>query len=91
MTNVITIEKAKKELPKLVKEVETSRKRYFLSGEGKPQAVVLGFEDFLRSVLRAKRSKALKKIQESARAKGLDKLTMKEIEAEIKDYRKTKK
>lgn len=91
ITNVITIEKAKDVFPKLIKEVKGSKKRYLLSLEGKPQAVVLGFEDFMRSVLRSGRSRVVAKIQEEATAKGLNTLTLKDINAEGKAYREEKK
>lgn len=91
MTSVITIEKANKEFPKLIKEVKDSKKRYLLSLQGKPQVVVLGFEDYLRSILRSSRSKVMTTIQEEAEAKGLDKLVMKDINDEVNAYRKAKK
>lgn len=91
VTSVITMEKAKEVFPKLIREVKGSKKRYFLSLEGRPQAVVLGFGDFIRSVLRSGRSKVVIKIQEEATAKGLNKLNLKDINTEIKAYRKAKK
>lgn len=91
MTNVITVQKATKEFPKLVKGVKGSKRRYVLSLEGKPEAVVLGFDDYLRSILRSKRSRTLTRIQEEARARGLDKLTLRDIDAEVEAYRRAKK
>ncbi|MEE9584602.1 MAG: hypothetical protein V3W51_03895 [Candidatus Brocadiales bacterium] len=91
MTSVITVEKATKEFPQLLKNVKDSKKRYFLSLQGRPQAVVLGFDDYLRSILQSKRSKAVTRIQEAAKVKGQDKLTLKAINTEISAYRKTKK
>ncbi len=91
MTSVITMENATEVFPKLIKEVKGSKKRYFLSLEGRPQVVVLGFEDFIRSILRSGRSKVVTKIQEEATAKGLNKLTLKDINAEVKACRKAKK
>lgn len=90
MTNVITIEKAKKELPEIIKKVRGSKKRFLLSRQGRPQAVVLGYDDYLRSIIRSGRPKAMTRIQEEAKAKGLDKLTLKEIDAEVRTYRKAK-
>lgn len=83
MTNVITVQKATKEFPKLVKDVKGSKRRYVLSLKDKPEAVVLGFDDYLKSILRSKRSRTLTRIQKEARAGGLDKLTLKDIDAGI--------
>lgn len=91
MTNVITVRRATKEFPKLVKDVKGSKRRYVLSLKGKPEAVVLGFDDYLRSILRSKRSRTVTRIQEEAMARGLNKLTLKDIDAEIAAYRKSKK
>lgn len=51
--------------------------------------MTLSVEDYLKNVIR--QPELLAKVQLSAKKAGLDKMTAKEIEAEITDYRKTKK
>ena len=90
-TDVIPVEEAKENLLKMIKEVKGSKKRYLLSLQGRPQAVVLGFDDYLRSILRSRRSRIVTRIQKEAKARGLDKLTLKDIDYETRIYRKEKK
>jgi hypothetical protein len=51
--------------------------------------VILGVEDYLKNIV--KQPKLITNIQISAKEAGLDRLRDTEIEAEIKDFRKTKK
>ena len=84
------LDQARKELSRLVREAKKTNIRFLLSERGKPQAVVLGIDDFLKNVLKKERLSVIAEIQLEAKEKGLDKMTMKEIDREIKAYRKEK-
>ncbi|MGC8494173.1 MAG: hypothetical protein ACP5SH_20810 [Syntrophobacteraceae bacterium] len=58
-------------------------------GAGKPSVVILSVEDYLGNVV--KKNDLLAEIQLGAQKAGLDKTAPKEIEAEIRSYRRTKK
>jgi len=45
----------------------------------KEGAVVMGFDDYLRSILRVRRSKTVARIREKAKAGGMDMLPLKDI------------
>lgn len=85
---MIGLDEARKNLSKIVQEANTGKTRYVLSTRGKPKAIVMGVEDFLRNVLKRDRLSVIAEIQLEAKAKGLDKLTMREINKEIHAARK---
>ena len=74
---------------KVMDEVEKKNTRFLVSRRGKPKIVMLSVEDYLKNVL--KEQGLLAEIQLSAQEKGLDRMTSKEIDAEIKAYRQGKK
>jgi len=80
---VIGLDEARKNLSKIVQEANVGKTRYLLSARGKPKAVMIGVEDYLRNVLKRDRLTVIAEIQLEAKARGLDKLTMREIDKEI--------
>lgn len=84
------LDRARKELSRLVREAQKTNTRFLLSERGKPQAVVLGIDDYLKNILKRDRLSVVAEIQIEAREKGLDKVTMEEIDREIKAHRKEK-
>ncbi len=80
---VIGLDEARKNLSKIVQEANAGKTRYLLSARGKPKAVMIGVEDYLRNVLKRDRLTVIAEIQLEAKARGLDKLTMREIDKEI--------
>ena len=87
---VIGLDEARKNLPKIVQEANVGKTRFLLSMRGKPRAVVIGIEDYLCNVLKRDRLSVIAEIQLEAKARGLDKLTMREIDKEIHAARKEK-
>lgn len=69
--------------------VEKDNQRYIVSHRGKPKMVLLSVEDYMENIL--KKPSLLAEIQSQAAAGGLDKMTDKEINDEIKSYRRTKR
>ncbi|MBC7076634.1 MAG: type II toxin-antitoxin system prevent-host-death family antitoxin [Syntrophomonadaceae bacterium] len=66
-----------------------------ITSNGKPVAVLSGIneenlEEHLRMMRRIRAMVAVNKIQEESRQKGLDKISMDEIEAEIKTVRRNR-
>ena len=86
---IIGMKEARKSLSSLVKEVKTKNARYLLSVRGKPQAVLFSLEDFLHNIV--KTPQIMVKLQNTARKKGLHRLTMDDIDREIGTYRREKR
>lgn len=85
---LIGLDEARKNLSKVVQNATAGKARYLLSTRGKPRAVVIGVDDYLRNVLKRDRLSVITEIQIEAKAKGLDKLTMGEIDKEVRAARK---
>jgi prevent-host-death family protein len=82
---------ARNQLGRILERVKRKKERFVVSRKGEATAVILGYEDFLRSVLRLKEAAVLKKIREAARRSGASRLTSAEIEAEIRAAREERK
>ena len=87
---MIGLDRARKELSRLVRDAQQAHTRFLLSVKGKPQAVVLGIDDYLKNVLKKERLSVIAEIQLEAKEKGLDTMTMEEIDEEIRTHRKEK-
>jgi hypothetical protein len=71
----------------------SSLRRLFISQkpgttEGEAKAIILGVEDYLRTIVETPES--LSTLQEQAKKSGVDKLTLEEIEKEINAVRRIK-
>lgn len=72
----------------VMSEVEKTNTRFLVNRRGKPKMIMLSVNDYLKNVL--KDDKLLTEIQLKARESGLAKITGKEIDTEIKAFRKEK-
>jgi len=80
---------ARTQLGQILDRVSENGERFLINKRGAPTAVILSFEDYVRSIL--KEPELLDKLQElhqKARDVGVDKLTMSEIDAEVEATRK---
>jgi prevent-host-death family protein len=78
---------ARNQLDRILARVKRNQERFVVSKKGEATAVILGYEDFVRSILGIKEPVILRKIQREARRSGVSKLTVKEINAEIRAAR----
>jgi hypothetical protein len=60
--------------------------RFVVDRRGEPQVVIMGIKDFLNTIVPEK--KVLAAIRADARKKGKDKLSLREINREIRSYRR---
>jgi len=88
MTKLIDALSARTRFGELMEEAEKGKTRFLVSRRGKPKVVILGVKDYLKNVI--KQPEILTTIQLSAQKAGLDKMSDKEIESEIADYRRSK-
>ena len=76
---------ARTQLGQILERVKKNQDRFLISKNGEATAVILSVEDYLRNVI--KQPEVLTKLQQQAKKAGTDKLTIEEIEAEIKAFR----
>lgn len=88
ITKLIDALSARTRFGELMEEAEKGKTRFLVSRRGKPKVVILGVRDYLKNVI--KQPEILTTIQLSAQKAGLDKMSDKEIESEIADYRRSK-
>lgn len=82
---------ARTQLGKILERVKKNKERFIVSRKGEATAVILGYEDFVRSILKIEEPAILRKIREGARQSGASKLTLKEINAEIRAVREERR
>ena len=87
MTKLIDALSARTHLGEVMEEAEKENTRFLVSRRGKPKVVILGVEDYLRNVV--KKNELLAEIQVGAQKAGLDKITAREIDSEIRSYRRS--
>ena len=87
-TKLIDALSARTHFGEMMEEAEKEKTRFLVSRRGKPKVVILSVEDYLKNVI--KQPKILTTIQLSAQKAGLDKMSDREIEAEITSYRRSK-
>jgi hypothetical protein len=82
---VVSLFAAQLQLGKIVRQARIKNTRFVVDEGGEPQAVIMGFKDFLKTV--APEKKVLSAIRAQARKNGTSKLTLREINREIRAYR----
>jgi prevent-host-death family protein len=85
ISNVVSTTTARTQFDQILKSVEDNEERFIIDRRGDPKAVLMGIEDFIRTI--APEPEALRAIRADAKAKGTDKLGMRQIAAEIAAYR----
>jgi prevent-host-death family protein len=86
MTKVIPALTARTQLGQIIKQARERGDRFIVEKRNEPQVVILSIEDYLANVV--KQPKALTKLQEQAKKRGLEKLTATDIDREIRRIRK---
>lgn len=89
VTRIIPALVARTQLGQILERVSKNQDRFLISRKGEAAAVILSVEDYLRNIV--KQPEALKRLQEQAKRAGTDKLTLEEIDAEIKALRKSRR
>jgi prevent-host-death family protein len=89
MTKVVSALTARTQFGQILKLASKKSQRFIVDRRGEPLAVIMGIQDFIKTV--APEPEVLKAIGEASKRKGTDKLTMREIDAEIKAVRRAKR
>lgn len=77
---------ARTQFGQILRRVRHNHERFVVDRRGEPQAVILGVEEYLRNF--AKETPELRRIRVEAKANNLERLTLREINAEIRKARK---
>jgi len=76
---------ARTQLGQILERVKTNQDRFLISKKGEATAVILSVDDYLRNIV--KQPEVLTKLQKQAKKAGTDKLSIEDIDAEIKAFR----
>ena len=85
MTQLIDALYARTRFGEVMQKAEKENLRFLVSRRGKPKVVILSVEDYLQNII--KQPELITRIQLSAKEAGLDKMTDKQIDAEISAVR----
>ena len=83
---VISALAARTQLGQIMRRARLEQTRFVVDRRGEPQIVIMGIKDFLTTI--APEKKILAAIRADARRKGKDKLSLREINREIRAYRR---
>ena len=89
VAQVVSALTARTQFGQILKRAGQNQERFVVGKRGEPQVVIMGIEEYLRNF--AKPLPVVEEIRREAKAKGLDRLTMREINREIKRYRRERK
>jgi len=85
VTKTISALIARTQLGQILERVKKNQDRFLISKKGEATAVILSVEDYLRNIV--KQPDILAKLQKQAKKAGTDKLSLEDIDAEIKAFR----
>ena len=83
---VISALAARTQLGQIMRRARLEQARFVVDRRGEPQVVIMGIKDFLKTI--APEKKVLAGIRADARKKGKDKLSLREINREIRANRR---
>ncbi len=89
MTRKITAVTARTHLGQIIDRAVDSNERFLVERNGEPSVLILSVADFVKTL--APPPDWLTDIQDETRRKGLDKLTMREIDYEIRAARRDRR
>ena len=89
MTEKITASDARSEFGSILERAVARNDRFLVERDGEPVVLIMSVADFVKTL--APTPNWLKEIQEEAKEKGLDQLSMEEIDAEIDAARRERR
>jgi prevent-host-death family protein len=86
MPKVISALTARTQFGQIIKRAQEKNERFLVDRRGEPAVIIMSVKDYVNTI--APVPDSLKKLWTEAKRKGLDTLTMREIDAEIRAYRR---
>jgi prevent-host-death family protein len=77
---------ARTQFGQIMRRARTDNQRFVVERRGEPQVVIMGVKDFIKTI--APEKKVLAAIRAASRKNGTNKLSLREINREIRAYRK---
>jgi prevent-host-death family protein len=81
VTNVVSALDARTQLGQILRRVKNNRERFVINRRGEPQAVIMGLDDYIDAI--APPPAWLKRLWAASERRGTDRLSMRQINAEI--------
>ena len=86
VTKVISALSARTQLGQIMRRARLDGTRFVVDRRGEPQVVIMGIRDFLKTV--APEKKTIAAIRSAARKSGKNKLSLRDINREVRAYRR---
>jgi len=86
MPNVISALTARTQFGQIMERATKNNERFVVDKRGEPAVIIMSVEDFVKTI--APPPEVLQAIRADAKRKGVNKLTMRQIDAEIAAYRR---
>lgn len=86
MTNVISALTARTQFGQIMRRAREKNERFVVDRRGEPQVIIMSLKHYIDTIAPA--PEWLKAIRAEAKRKGLDQLTMRQVNAEIAAYRR---
>jgi prevent-host-death family protein len=83
---VVSALAARTQFGQIMRRARAGGERFVVDRRGEPQVVIMGFRDFLKTI--APEKKVLAAIRAASRKSGTSKLTLRDINREIRAYRR---
>jgi prevent-host-death family protein len=83
---IISALAARTQLGQIMRRARLDQARFVVDRRGEPQIVIMGIKDFLKTI--APEKKVVAAIRAAARKQGKNKLSMRQIDREIRAYRR---
>ncbi len=87
MTNIVSALTARTQLGQIMQRATKNQERFVVDRRGEPQVVIMSVDDFIKTI--APEPSVLASIRSKSRLKGTAKLSMRTIDAEIRNSRQT--
>ncbi len=86
---VVSALSARTQFGQIMRRARTQHTRFIVDRRGEPQVVIMSIKDFLKTI--APEKKVVAAIRAAARKQGKDKLSMRQIDTEIRAYRRERR
>jgi prevent-host-death family protein len=83
---IVTALTARTQLGQILRRVRNDKEKFVVERRGEPQAIILNVEEYVR--LFGRKMPSVEAIRREAKAQGLDRLSLREINREIKAARR---
>ena len=88
MPNVVSALTARTQFGQIIRRVKEKNERFVVDRRGEPQAVIMSIKDYLETIAPA--PAWLKRSWQSSKRTGVSRMSMRDIDSEIRRYRRAR-